>query len=47
MLRKLKRLVAKNRMKALGYTRVCNGTPSFFSKNWKAFLKKSNGKGLA
>ena len=39
MLRTLKRTVAKNRMKALGYTRICKGTPSFFSKNWRKFLK--------
>ena len=39
MLRTLRRTVAKNRMKALGYTRICKGTPSFFSKNWRKFLK--------
>ena len=47
MLRTLKRTVAKNRMKALGYTRICHGKPSFFSKNWRTFLKTKKGKKVA
>ena len=44
MLRTLARTVAKNRMKEQGYGQICKGKPSFFSKNWRTFLKTKKGK---
>ena len=37
IMRKLRRLVAHNRMKKQGYVRVNKGVTSYFSKKWRKF----------
>ena len=51
-MRKLRRTLAHNRLKALGYVKVNKGNkanPSFFSLHWREFIKpvevKHTGKG--
>lgn len=38
IMRKLRRLVAHNRMKKQGYVRVNKGVTSYFSKKWRKFI---------
>lgn len=37
-MRKLRRLVAHNRMKKTGYVRVNKGYSSYFSKHWREYV---------